>query len=160
MSISRTELEPEPEVAICIKIDESCIQIDELCIQKDDLNTTLQVFPGAPPPKYYDDHFIHLPIRKWMPHHTSLGVEPLSWALWNDIEGPVEPQIGGRDLRKDLKKKSSRQLAADKGHRASQPNGVREGWVALRAAAPTMMLLLYVPESDSVKVMYVSGRRE
>lgn len=51
-------------------------------------------------------------------------------------------------------------LQSDKGHKASQPNGVREGWVALRAAAPTMMLLLYVPESDSVKVMYVSGRRE
>jgi hypothetical protein len=32
--------------------------------------------------------------------------------------------------------------------------------VALRAAAPTMMLLLYVPESDAIKVLYVSGRRE
>ena len=37
---------------------------------------------------------------------------------------------------------------------------VPQGWVALRAAAPTMMLLLYVPESDAIKVLYVSGRRE
>ena len=73
-------------------------------------------------------------------------------------------QIGGRDLQRELPLKPRRSLGQQGGHAEQQRNpracGHRPGWVALRTAAPTMMLLTYVPEGDLVRVMYVSGRRE
>ena len=131
--------------------------------------------------QWYEDPFIGLPIRftsidavaslnergridggsggfEWLGNHTPLGVEPPSWS---NMKGTfIDSQIGGRDIRRDMPLKPKWLLAAEKGHNRSQPSGVRKGWVALRAAAPTMMILLYVPETDSIQVLYVSGRRE
>jgi len=67
-------------------------------------------------------------------------------------------QIGGRDLKSDMPFKPQSWVREQRGGHSRNRQG-RPGWVALRTAAPTMMVVQYEPEGDVVQFVYRSGRR-